>query len=68
MLGAVGEQVASLLRSHASNDDLAVAMVSIVSARFLTGNAVPENVTLDTRGLLNSPLDLLKPGKYPEGQ
>ena len=60
-------QIAQLLRSGASDAEVAAAMNTVVNARFLKVDTIPENVTADARSELNSIGDAFKPGRYSKG-
>ncbi len=53
-------QIASLLRSGASDDALAAAWVPLVCSRLIAGNDVPPDVTKAARSCLNTPADFLR--------
>ena len=61
-------QVAELLKSGASDEALAEAMVPIINSRFLQGHKpIPGSIAQDAKAMLNSPVDMLKPGAYEKG-
>ena len=61
-------QVAELLKSGASDEALAEAMVPLINSRFLQGHKpIPSNIARDAKAMLKSPADILKPGVYGKG-
>lgn len=60
--------MAELLKSGASDEALAEAMVPIINCRFLQGHTpIPGNIAQDAKRMLVSPVDILKPGVYEKG-